>query len=119
MNKVISKVWTVPFDEYIIIICYVYVNSCSSSVNGLWKSFLYCDYGLLTSSSLHSTLILMSWAHMGYTILPFVWKELPYGVFWLKNDEKEVKSGLLLMAEMKRDLNYKSRDINLCQFKLK
>ena len=86
MNKVISKVWTVPFDEYIIIICYVYVNSCSSSVNGLWKSFLYCDYGLLTSSSLHLTLILMSWAYMDYIISPLVWIELPYGVFFMKYD---------------------------------
>ena len=33
--------------------------------------------------------------------------------------DKKYRSGLLLMAEMKRDLNYKSRDINLCQFKLK
>ena len=80
MNKVISKVWTVPFDEYIIIICYVYVNSCSSSVNGLWMSFLYCDYGLLTSSSLHLTLILMSWAYMGYIILPLVITSL-WGLF--------------------------------------
>ena len=41
------------------------------------------------------------------------------GLFAELKIDKKYRSGLLLMAEMKRDLNYKSRNINLCQFKLK